>query len=311
MELVRVWERLVADHDALLRAPLNVQDFAGALADIESRLLALLLPDPDKLLFVVMFAAATSTPHYSAAHTLRVGIASELAAAPLGAADPARLGLARRVALSMNIAMCAEQDCMATQSGALTPAQRELVDRHAEMGAEMLRGLGVADPDWLQAVTWHHAVNDDATADDRSGALPPGGPVREVLRLIQRADVLMAGFSRRGRRTALPANRAAGRAFDQDGRRSDAAGAALIKALGIHPPGTLVRLESRETAIVRRRGSRADQPLALALLRPDGMPHLNPKPRDTSLSVYRIVGGLTPDQINLRLPVERLLACEV
>jgi hypothetical protein len=296
---VRAWEQLAGDLDGLLCEPLRSPDFLADLDAIAQRLRHQLRVDPDSLLFVAMYSAATSTDRYAAMHALRVCAVCELAAALLGEGAEARGSLARRVALTMNVAMFAEQNRMATQSSPLTPAQRELVRSHAALGAEMLRGLGVDDPDWLHAVAMHHDP-DASPAGASSLAI-------DVARLVRSADTLMAGLSRRRQREALPSAASSGRVFSLEGRKPDTAGAALIKALGIYPPGTLVKLANHETAIVRSRGQQANQPRVLAVLRPDGMPHLSVKARDTSLAVYRVTGSLMHARINLRLPLHRLL----
>ena len=99
-------------------------------------------------------------------------------------------------------------------------------------------------------------------------------------------------------------------AYRDESDQPDECGAALIKVLGIYPPGTLVKLTSREVAVVLRRGKRADQPLALAVLREDGMPHTTPRVRDTAFPDHKVVAGMTRSALKLRLTLERLISVD-
>ncbi|WP_144006778.1 hypothetical protein [Pelomonas sp. KK5] len=84
--------------------------------------------------------------------------------------------------------------------------------------------------------------------------------------------------------------------------------AMLIKELGIHPPGSGVRLASGEAAIVVRRGAHASMPLACAIADEDGHPLDPPQVRDTAQAGFAIVGALADDSALLRIQPERLFA---
>jgi hypothetical protein len=99
-------------------------------------------------------------------------------------------------------------------------------------------------------------------------------------------------------------------AYRDESEQPDECGAALIKVLGIYPPGTLVRLASREVAVVLRRGKRADQPQALAVLREDGMPHTTPRLRDTAFPDHKVAASMTRSALKLRLTLERLISID-
>jgi hypothetical protein len=57
--------------------------------------------------------------------------------------------------------------------------------------------------------------------------------------------------------------------FDEH-RQIDAAGAALIKAVGVYSPGTLVRMANNETGVVVRRGANTSTPRVAVLVNRDG-----------------------------------------
>jgi hypothetical protein len=300
--LVETWARKVARLSSLLRSPPPDGGFGAALAALDAECLSLIRHDTDRLLFVATFSADGEPERYAAAHALLVAICCELAARVLPGWDDDQCQRLRRVAMTMNIAMIEQQDQMARQSAPLSAPQRELVEQHAALGAEKLQGLGVDDPDWLAAVAQHHGAP--------PGPLAGRDAAGRIARLVQRADIHTAALSRRGLRDPLAPAKASRNAYLDENEQPDECGAALIKVLGIYPPGTLVRLANGEVAVVLRRGQRADQPRALAVVREDGMPHTTPKVRNTANADAKVVGSLTRSDINLRLTLERLVAVE-
>jgi ribosomal protein S16 len=95
--------------------------------------------------------------------------------------------------------------------------------------------------------------------------------------------------------------------FDE-GRKVDEAGASLIKAVGIYPPGSFVKLASNEIATVVRRGINTLTPRVAVLVNRQGMPMVEPALRDTRLPEYRIVSSISYRDIKVRTDLLRLLA---
>jgi hypothetical protein len=126
----------------------------------------------------------------------------------------------------------------------------------------MLVELEVEDPVWLAAVRDHHE------RPDGSGypAGKSGAALGEPARLVGLADVYCARVSSRRTRPAMTPNAAMRQLFLCEGEATDETLARqLIKALGIYPPGTGVRLRNGRVAVVVERGMTGHQPL-LALL---------------------------------------------
>lgn len=296
--LVYLWDRLVGRTTALLHDP-RARTFNAAVNAIDADLLPLIDDDVDRILLAALFTAGHSTERYCAAHSLQAAISAHLAARVLTDWDAGRLASLRRAALTMNIGMAALQDRLVRQAGPLSAAQQALVDAHEDQGVQRLRALGVKDADWLGAVAQHHRVG----AGD-----PDGRPLAEQMaRLLQRVDRFTAAQSARGYHKTLGAAEAARAIYKDESDAPDLFGAATIKALGIYPPGTLVKLANGEVALVLRRGERADQPLVAALLRDNGMPHMTPKTRTTSDTETTITGALTQADIHLQLSLPALL----
>ena len=281
------WDGLLARLAGCLREP-SAADFLPRLERIDEDLLELLNEGSDRALLTLIYRASTDNQKYSVHHALLVAVVVELASRCLPAwADEWRPSL-RRAAMTMNIAMTNLQDQLASQDSALTPAQRATIKTHAPRGVAQLRSLGVNDDWWLRAVEQHHS--------SRAGPLADREPALQMARLIQRADVFAARLSPRHARKALSATAAAKSVYLDENQQADEAGAAIIKALGLYPPGSFVRLASREVAIVLRRGARATHPLVASVVAASGLPLNNPAVRDTRLKAHEIAEADHPER---------------
>ena len=298
-DLIAHWGRLVARTSTLLQTP-DPESFVASLAALDEDLLTLIKHDIDRTLVVGMHAAGTTGADYCAAHSLCVALGSHLAGRVLGTMDNEQMRQLRLAALTMNIGMARLQDQLALQDVALAPEQKAAVDAHASAGAERLQALGVNDADWLEAVRQHHAV---------AAGAPPGRALAEQMaRLIQRLDQLIATQSLRAHQHALASAVAARQIYKDENDQPDTFGAAAIKALGIYPPGTVVRLVTAELAIVLRRGPKANQPLVAAVALDGDVRRIRkPQLRDTSQAAFAVTGALTHAELNMRLDFAALL----
>ena len=94
--------------------------------------------------------------------------------------------------------------------------------------------------------------------------------------------------------------------FDENSQIDDVGGA-LIKAIGIYPPGSYVRLTTEEIAIVVQRGLNTTMPKVAIVINRSGMPTVDPIVRDTSLTEYRIVASVPHRDVKVQINLERLL----
>jgi hypothetical protein len=159
--------------------------------------------------------------------------------------------------------------------------------------------LGVSDEVWLQGVRGHHLRSPGRLADKTAGD--------QVARLIQRADIFGARIAPRANRHPMSVTSAMQASYYDETKSVDEAGAALIKSLGIYPPGAWVKLASGETAVVVRRGTSAATPKVAVLVNKDGMPTGEPIPRDTAHPNWEISAPVAHREVRVRLPLERLL----
>jgi hypothetical protein len=85
---------------------------------------------------------------------------------------------------------------------------------------------------------------------------------------------------------------------------------ALIKELGIYPPGTCVRLASGETGIVLRRGPTMLTPVVAAITWRTGEPRREPLKRDTSLPAFKVLQSVAEQALRFSPPTSALLAVQ-
>ena len=290
------WNDLVLRTSALLHDP-PAGEFAARAARLDLEAMDLLAADSDTSLLTLIHATTQELRGYSATHALLVMVVCELAARHLPWPPDWRPVL-RRAALTMNMAMSSLQDQLVLQDSPVTPRQRETIDGHPLCGAEQMRTLGVTDELWLQAVEHHHASVPGPLADLQASL--------QLARLIQRADIFAARLAPRRMRRAMAATAAAKAAYLDENQQADAAGSAIIKAVGIYPPGSFVRLASQEVAVVLRRGRRANEPLVASVLSRIGLPLGEPALGGTP-KPHEVTAGVAPHEVKLRLHLQRLL----
>lgn len=296
---VTAWANLQMRGRVLLQSPAPA-DFLAKLDKFQAEVLALTESDPDLALLLLVQANCSDAHHYSVTHALLVAVLCELAARQIPSFTPEMRHSLRCAALTMNIAMTALQDQLALQEEPPAPQQRALIDSHAERGVTCLRQAGVADAVWLEAVEHHH--------DTTPGPLAAHRPGLQLARLLQRADIFSARLSMRRARPALAASAAIKAAYLDEHQQADEAGKAIIQATGIYPPGSFVRLSSGEVAVVLRHGTHAKTPKVASIVSKSGTPLVEPTLRDTRLRPHDVTGGVAPQEVKVRLNMEKLLS---
>lgn len=252
------------------------------LVALENKMRALLQADADDSLFCLFQALADSSLGYCATHALLCASICELAGHKLGLDAHQRQALLS-AALTMNIGMAREQDVLARQSTAPTPAQRELIRDHPEISVRILRSHGIDDEDELDLVRWHHQP-------EAPEALARNLPLRQLLHL---SDVFVAKMAARRTREAIsPLESAKSIYLRGETGAPEPVGAALAAVVGFYPPGTYVRLVGGEIAVVAQRGARANTPWVLVVVDRHGMPVLSQNCLDTSDPAHAIAAPM-------------------
>jgi len=291
------WERSIWQLDTLLRQLARGAATAADVVTFFDTLQALVDRDPDIALFLSVRQNERRFALYPVSHAIQCAVLVLLASRQLGwpAARSTSLGCA---ALTMNLSLMDLQAAMAEQDTPPSTKQLGQIRLHPEESAARLRSLGVDDPDWLAAVLEHHE-HPGGGGYPHDLAAPGDGA-----QLLRAADVYMAKITARAKRPALAAQTAMRQLFEQ--RPGDPLALAMIKTLGVHPPGALVRLASGEVAVVIRRPTAGTRPLVATLSDRKGQPSKATHKRDTAEPEFAIAGPLEDTKPFARIVPERV-----
>jgi hypothetical protein len=152
----------------------------------------------------------------------------------------------------------------------------------------------------LEAVRHHHATGPGPLATRTVG--------QRLARLLQRADKFAAHLSPRSSRRPDSASAAMQAVYFDENGAIDEAGAALIKAVGVYSPGSLVRLANLEMGVVVRRGANTTMPRVAILVNRDGIPIGEHPVRDTSQREFRITASVAASDCKVQIQLDRMLA---
>jgi HD-GYP domain-containing protein (c-di-GMP phosphodiesterase class II) len=293
------WLDLQVQGTRLLR-DLSTQNFADDLERLHQRLDRLSRRNPDGALFALFHLASSEIDLYSATHSMLVSVVCGITAREvLQWPDSAQETLCK-AALTMNISMTSLQDRLASQREPPTAEQRDYIAQHPQRSVDLLRKMGQHDPDWLEAVRDHHRT--------LAGDLLSRSPGQQIARLLQRADIFTARLSPRASRRPDLGGAALQACYFDENRQIDVAGAALIKAVGVYSPGTLVRLTNNEIGIVVRRGANTTSPRVAVLVNRDGFATGEHVIRDTGMREFRVIASVAQHECKVKINLARLLA---
>lgn len=283
----------------LLRAP-QASDFSRRFLALHQDLMAHSQQAPDATLLALVHISAQETQMYSATHSMLVACVCMIVARTTLRWPEAQVQRVGCAALGMNLAMTELQDQLALQTEPLSPAQIAAVEGHAVRSQELLRELGIDDPVVLEAVRQHHHRAPGTLADKTQ--------TQQVARLLQRADIFAARLAPRAARSPMAVTSAMQACYYDEEHQVDETGVAIVKTLGVYPPGAFVRLSSQEVGLVLKRGSTATTPRVAVLLNRDDMPTGEMIPRDTALPAWKITGTVAQRDVRVNISLERLLA---
>lgn len=292
-EPFRLWNQIVEKLDQLLHHYEQAADIPFQVAGIAE--LVQVLTDRSKDAALAAMILLTERSRYSLLHCLHAALLSDLVALRLAWNEERRKSLVC-AALTMNISTVDAQQKLTEQSEPLTPDQRNDIMTHPKASVDILTRVGVQDAIWLEAVLDHH--------ETPLGNGYPNG-IREVgaeATLLRITDVFSAKMSPRVNRKQMSGAEASRVLFTDPGMRTDNPFiAALIKEVGIYPPGSFVKLANGEMAVVYRRSNSAHTPVVLSLTNSKGTPELKPIRRDTSREEFNIRSVIPREQVNLRI----------
>lgn len=212
--------------------------------------------------------------------------------------DDKTLATLARAALTMNIASLALHDDCATRRGPLEAQSRQDIGGHPQLAASLLTQTPGIDLRWIDTVEQHH--------ENLDGSGYPYGNSRDAIpleaRILRVADVWCALVNPGADRIGAPPKAILGQLFQQERRRlDDRVLFELRRRFGAYPPGSLVRLMNRETAVVTAWSEGAAAPkFVVSILTPSGEIEARPKVRLTSRPAHAIRGHalFSPNQLH-------------
>ena len=277
---------------------LHSDDFSGrvrAIARLVTRACAL---STDAALAMSLLAR---TGRYSIRHSVDAAVACHVVGRAAGMTEE-ELKCVVASALTMNLSMLERQDELQSQETPLTELQREALRRHPEASAATLSRLGVNDRAWLDTVAAHHEQMDGS---GYKGA--KGDEIPTPAQLVSLADIYCARISSRTYRAPLTPHGALRTLFAEQGKKvQEELAGAFIRAVGIFPSGTPVRLVSGELAVVTRRGAGVKTPEVVAIKDASGMPLPRPVKRDTSDTAFAVCEVVTWSELGAPPPMQTL-----
>jgi hypothetical protein len=275
------WEKILWQFDKLTRALIRGQAEGSVVPDFLDSIRALVTRDPDVALFLCVRQDDRRFALYALTHSLHCAVVALLAGRQLGWTEGKVASMAC-AALTMNLTIFDLQAEMAEQADPPTKKQVEQIRSHPNASAQLLQKARVSDSGWLSAVTEHH--------EHIGGGGYPSGVVEvtDSAQVIRVVDVLMAKISARAGRPAMLPQMAVRQLFLE--RQGDALAMGVIKAFGINPPGSLVRLRNGETGVAIRRLGDTPHPIVATLSDSKGRPIATTHHRDTSLQEFSIQG---------------------
>ena len=299
-DLLAEWSDLESGLGIILSSPEASQEFAPRALQYDRWMQSLMRRDPDAGLYLLFQLATNSPVGYSASHALVCAVLCHLIAKELALPGKERDSLVR-AALTMNVAMTAMQDALAHQSDKPSPLQQEMIRLHPLKGAMLLGKMGVQDDDWLEIVGAHH----DNSVD--SGEFRNVAPAVRLSRILKMVDRYAAMISPRLSRTGRSATESARAAIANGSTQSNEIGHALMRVVGLYPPGTYVRLDSEELGVVLRRTLRANMPYVAIVGSAQG--HVLPEPRlhATAQGTPRIRAALPASGVRAHLNHHQIL----
>jgi hypothetical protein len=280
-------EELARQADALLSGPVEDMD-ADTLVRLIGHLTAAFQADPDACLG---YPRLVPLARPSVTHSLQVMFVVLLLADQLEFSDRERLGLAG-AALTMNMADLATHDRLNGLAGAEAAGERARLIPHPGRAVELLQGIGIDDPLWIEAVRQHHENMDGSGYPEGI----EGTHIGLSARILRVADVYCTRIASHHYHPPKSARHALRELFGpQRGLLDSQISILLLRRVGLYPPGTLIRLANRENACITRRSRNGLIRFAVSFMDGRGRPLDPPRERDLTMRTHRPRGVIEPD----------------
>lgn len=293
-DLLSLWSDLESGLGIVLSSPGSVQEFEQRIWQYDRWMQTLLERDTDVGLYLLFQLSSNSSVGYSASHSLICSVLCHLVAQELKLSVNERNSLVH-AAMTMNMAMTILQDQLALQAEKLSPHQQDAIRAHPVKGSMMLANLGVSDELWVATVAAHHEDNTEKT---ELHLLTPAKRLSRILRVVDRYAAMISPRKSREGRSAPESVR---RIMTGDSAYNDVISRSLVRAIGLCPPGTYVRLEDNTIAVVLRRSDKPNLPHVAVVTDSTGQVVAQPRLHSTTNGRPVIQSALAAALVRLRL----------
>ncbi len=202
---------------------------------------------------------------YTVGHSVRVAILCVLVGRSLGLPQE-RLVELGTMGILHDVGKVKVPDEILYKNGRLDADELRVMRIHPEAGAEILLGSDKVEPA-VVAGAWGHHLRYDLRGYPSARAWSAQS---ETTALLQVCDVFEALTAVRPYKPATTPMRAYEIMFTDSGAFHPGALRALVRTMGLHPPGSRVELSDGSQAIVTQAGERVDRPLIRLESRADG-----------------------------------------
>jgi HD-GYP domain-containing protein (c-di-GMP phosphodiesterase class II) len=274
----------------------NDGTFTESIKKLAEQLINAINQNPDGALANLMI---NKTGLYTIRHSINTAILSLLVAQSMKKNSRDLIAIACSC-FTMNLGMIQIHDQI-HEAETVSEEDKKIISQHPFKSAELLKAAGVTDFIWINYVLDHHICDAEAHNPNNKSR----SKISENTKIIFIADRYCALISGRKHRKAFLPNSAMHFILTKGKQSIDPALAVcFIKELGVYPPGTLVRLENKEIAIVSFKCAKKSNPIVHALIDPDGHLFTLPEIRRTEEDCYKIREVISRD--NLPIPIENI-----
>lgn len=295
--LLQEWEHIPAFLQTLFTHPERKYDFPAQVAHVAAHIVKLHDKNVDFSIYRIVRQENYLASSYGYTHAMHTAVMCLLLSRHFEWPADRMMSLVK-AALTMNMTIAKLQGTMAGQAGPVEKKQRTEIYHHPENTVALLKGLGVTDDNWLAAVQQHHE------REDGTGYPTGCKEISEIANLLRVTDVFTSKISPRTFRAALSAHEGILRVFRHD--KGGPMSMAMIKTLGIYPPGEFVRMASGELGIVVERTANSKAPIVASITDTAGRPVPRLLRRDTREAEFAVTGTVSDKVILHRLLPERL-----
>lgn len=203
-------------------------------------------------------------------------------------------------ALTMNVSATHFHNQLKNQKLPPHETQQKKFSRHGRDSANILEERGVDDEELLYLVRNHHAPVAEAMA---SAELTDES--KKLMLILQSVDSIGEKISPSGHKQAMLSASVAKEIYASCGAIDKQVGLAVVKAFGMYPPGTFVKLASGETALVIAPGPKPTEPQVVTVANKEGM-MCDMRARSTNSPQFSIVEGIESAKVKITVNSEKV-----